>query len=122
MIEPRQVPVRIGTETIEIDRDIVNIVKAMNRFPGIRTVHSCSGHGDQPIAIWFEPESFDDMPPMLYYFDACHSGVKWNAYIYTDCGAAHVSWLVESINKGPHAYMEGNKIARCMENGEGWTV
>ena len=87
----------------------------MNRFPGIRTVESCSGHGEQPASIFFVPESIDDLPPMLYYFDACHSGVTWPVYICTDCGAHRVTWVVESINKGPQAYIEGNKIAEAME-------
>jgi hypothetical protein len=118
MIEPKQIPVLLNGETVDIDRDIVNIVKAMNEFPGIRTVESCSGHGETPIAIFFIPETIDALPPLLYYFDACHSGVTWPASVYTDCSADHVMWVVESRNKGPQAYIEGNKIAECMLSDE----
>ena len=84
MIEPRTLPVEINGETVEIDKDIVNIVKAMNRFPGIRTVESCSGHGKQKASIFFVPETIEALPPLLYYFDWCHSGVYWPVYITTD--------------------------------------
>ena len=114
MIEPREVSVMIDGEEVGIDRDIVNIVKAMNEFPGIRTVESCCGHGEHEVSIFFEPETIDALPPLLYYFDKCHSGVTWPVTIYTDCGADHVTWVVESVNKGPVAYIEGNKIAECM--------
>lgn len=115
MIEPRTVLVEINGETVEIDRDIVNIVNAMNRFPGIRTVESCSGHGNQKASIFFVPETIDALPPMLYYFDWCHSGVYWPVYITTDCSAHRVTWVVESEEVGPAAYIEGNAIAEAMK-------
>lgn len=114
MIEPRTVLVEINGETVEIDKDIVNIVKAMNRFPGIRTVESCSGHGKQAASIFFVPETIDALPAMLYYFDWCHSGVYWPVYITTDCSAARTTWVVESEEVGPLAYIEGNTIAEAM--------
>lgn len=114
MIEPRTVPVEINGETVEIDRDIVNIVKVMNKFPGIRTVESCSGHGERPVSIFFVPETIDALPPLLYYFDWCHSGVTWPVHILTDCGASHVTWMVESKDMGPTAFIDGNKIAEVM--------
>lgn len=114
MIEPREVPVTINGTEVGIDRDIVNVVKAMNRFPGIRTIESCAGHGEYPVSIFFVPESIDDLPAMLFWFDKCHSGVTWPVTIYTDCGADRVTWVVESVNKGPQAYIEGNTIAAHM--------
>ena len=114
MIEPKEVSVMIDGEEVGIDRDIVNIVKAMNEFSGIRTVESCCGHGEYEVAIFFVPETIDALPPLLYWFDQCHSGVTWPVTIYTDCGGDRVTWVVESVNKGPQAYIEGNKIAECM--------
>ncbi len=121
MIEPRTVPVEfkevgvVNPLIVEIDKDIVNIVKAMNRFPGIRTVESCSGHGKQPVSIFFVPKTIEALPPLLYYFDWCHSGVTtWPVYITTDCSAHRVTWVVESEEVGPAAYIEGNTIAKVM--------
>ena len=114
MIEPRTLPVEINGETVEIDKDIVNIVKAMNKFPGIRTVESCSGHGKQPASIFFVPETIDALPALLYYFDWCHSGVYWPVHVYTDCSASRATWVVESEEMGPLAYIEGNTIAEVM--------
>lgn len=119
MIEPRTLPVEINwignnPLIVEVDRDIVNIVKAMNRFPGIRTIESCQGHGESPVRIWFKPESEADLPPLLYYFDKCHSGVTWPVHIYTDCCANRVTYMVKSEKTGPAAYMEGDQIAHHM--------
>jgi len=121
MIEPRTLPVEINwigdnPLIVEIDKDIVNLVKAMNRFPGIHTVESCSGHGKRPASIFFVPETIEALPPLLYYFDWCHSGVYWPVYITTDCSADRVTWVVESEEVGPAAYIEGNLIAEAMKD------
>lgn len=100
---------------VGVDKELVNLVKAMNRFPGIRTIESCAGHGDNGARIWFTPKSIEDLPAMLYCFDRCHSGCHWPVYISTDCSADHVTWMVESLVKGEEAYQEADKIAKYME-------
>lgn len=107
--------VKIDGEIVEIDKELVRLVKVMNRFPGIKTTECCSGHGKQKSAIWFVPESIKALPNLLYWFDACHSGCDWPVCIYTDCSADHVTWIVEARVIGEEAYQEANKIAQCME-------
>ena len=37
----------------ELDENIVNLVRAVNSFPGIFTVGSCGGHPNpEPIKMW----------------------------------------------------------------------
>lgn len=110
-----KVSVKIDNEIVEIDEELVRLVKVMNRFPGIKTTECCSGHGKQKSAIWFVPESIKVLPSLLYWFDTCHSGCYWPVYIYTDCSADHVTWVVEARVTGEEAYQEAAKIAACME-------
>jgi len=36
-----------------LDPEVVELVRAMNRLPGILTDESCAGHGRRPLQIWF---------------------------------------------------------------------
>lgn len=110
-----EVAVEVNGILVGVDKELVNLVKAMNKFPGIRTIESCAGHGRKPPAIWFVPESIEVLPAMLYWFDRCHSSCNWNVRIYTGCSADHVMWMVEARMEGEEAYQEADKIAKYME-------
>ena len=53
-----------------LDPEVVEIVAAMNKFPGICTVESCWGHEHTPIHIWFVADSLEALPPLLYWIDS----------------------------------------------------
>ena len=114
-IKPHEDPVEIDGIIVGVDKEIVKLVEAMNKFPGIRTIETCAGHGNKAPAIWFQPDSIEDLPALLYWFDRCHSGCHWPVHIYTDCSADHVTWMVKAMIKGDEAYQEADKIAECME-------
>ncbi len=114
-LKPHEEPVEIGGFVVGVDKELVRLVKAINKFPGIATIECCSGHGEKEPAIWFFPTSIKALPPLLYWFDRCHSGCYWPVHIYTDCSADHVTWMVEARVKGEEAYQEADKIAECME-------
>ena len=115
IIKSYEVPVEIDGVIVGIDKALVRLVKVMNRFPGIRTIESCAGHGRKPPAIWFVPDSIEILPAMIYWFDRCHSSCNWDVRIYTGCSADHVIWMVEARVEGEEAYQEADKIAKCME-------
>lgn len=91
------------------DVECVALVDAMNMVPGIFTIESCCGHGEYPFRIWFKTDTLDAMPPLLYWFDSCHCGLRgWSVVATTDCAMSPVAFLVE----GPvGAYEEADKIA-----------
>lgn len=117
-IKDYEVPVEIDGIIVGVDEELVRLVKVMNRFPGIRTIECCAGHGNKEPAIWFIPDSIDALPALLYWFDKCHSGCYWPVNIYTDCSADHVTWMVGARVMGEEAYAEADKIAACMEEYE----
>ncbi len=59
-----------------------------------------------------DPASFDELPPVLYWLDRCHTGFDgWRMVVYTDCGAGGPFFLIE----GPAgAYAESEQIAARM--------
>lgn len=91
------------------DVESVALVDAMNMVPGIQTVESCCGHGEREFLIWFQTESLDDLPSLLYWFDSCHCGLRgWRVIAKTDCAMSPVTFMVE----GPIGDYEGaDKIA-----------
>ncbi len=96
----------------KMDAEVVALCDAMNRFDGIQTSESCCGHGERPFHIWFVATEIDVLPPLLYYFATCHSGVPgWSVQAETDCGMSPVHFMVE----GPTSdYAGAGRIAECM--------
>lgn len=98
------------------DVECVELIDAMNSVPGITTGESCCGHGDTEFRIWFTVDDHDSLPPLLYWFAACHSGVYWPVMVKTDCAMSPAVFYVESISRGPAAYEEAAVIARAIND------
>ena len=100
---------------IPMDPECIALCDAMNGFDGIQTFESCCGHGKKPFCVWFSAKSLEVLPPLLYYFEACHSGVYgWSVVARTDCGMSPAHFYAESTTVGDEAYTEAEKIAKCM--------
>ena len=44
-------------DEMELDEHCVDLVRALNRLPGITTFESCEGHCEAPYRIWFTADS-----------------------------------------------------------------
>ncbi len=53
----------------ELDKPVQLLCAALNSIPTIRTTSSCSGHGDEPMRIWFEVGEGD--PKWLFILGRC---------------------------------------------------
>jgi hypothetical protein len=98
----------------DIDPQCISICEAINALPGLATVESCCGHGKRPFYIYFVVRKINDLLPLLYWSDQCHSGVDgWRVVAYTDCSADMVRWVLE----GPVGdYQGANEIARRIKD------
>lgn len=102
----------------DMDKECIRLCDAMNSFRGIRTNDSCCGHGARTFAIHFRVtgDYNKNLPPLLYYFDGCHTRVSgWRVEVYTDCSAIGVSFMATAKSVGEEAYEEANRIAERME-------
>ncbi len=112
-----EVPVTIHGRQVGVDKEIADLVAAVNRFEGIQTIDVCAGHGERPVWIFFLAKDLECMPPFLYYTVACHTGVYgWRVVARTDCGMSPTSFLLESTTRGQEAYDEGKKLAEAMNS------
>ena len=110
-----EVLVDFGSYSAGVDSDIVDLVIQMNRFEGIQTLDSCSGHGKDGVWIFFHTKSLEDLPPLLYYIDSCHCGVAgWQVIVYTDCSMCPATFWLKSTSVGQEAYDEAKIIANHM--------
>jgi hypothetical protein len=50
----------------EIDEEIRELVKALNRVPGLRTFESCHGHGKHELFIWIRCNSISSLNKFLW--------------------------------------------------------
>ena len=100
----------------DIDRECIALCQAINRFPGLHTTESCCGHGERPYLMFFRPDSFDAMLPLLYYIDKCHIGVEgnWIVRAYTDCAADQSRFVLEGP-VGDVAYRDSVTIAEALK-------
>ena len=95
-----------------LDPEVVDLVNALNTFPGVSTTSSCCGHGNDVFNIWFVVECLENLPELLYCIDGCHSGIYgWNVEVTTDCGMQPVSFRLHSEALGNKAYAEAIKLA-----------
>jgi hypothetical protein len=101
----------LWTAPADLDPECVALCEAINVAARgrVATVSSCCGHGEKPYRIWIDPITLDDLPPLLYWFDACHSGIDgWQVRVYTDCGGGGPFFVIE----GPvGAFADADKIA-----------
>ena len=99
----------------DMDKEAINLCIAMNKFPGIKTIESCCGHGKRPYRIWFDIGALEDLPRLLYYFDECHCGFyNWKIVVITDCAMSPAHFKVEGP-VGEEAYKESEHIADLLE-------
>jgi hypothetical protein len=96
----------------KLDFDCRWMTREMNRFPGITTIESCSGHGKKPYHIWFRARRLSSLPPLLYWFDGCHTAVYgWRVLASTDCSARPLTFCVEGPTLTETNLAEVNLIA-----------
>lgn len=70
---------------------------------------------EKPFCVWFTAKSLEVLPAVLYYFDACHSGVfGWSVVARTDCAMSPAHFCAESTAVGEKAYAEAETITKCM--------
>jgi hypothetical protein len=53
----------------DIDKECIDLCEAINRYNGLRTVESCSGHGDNIFRIFLHVDDVESLAPMLFYLD-----------------------------------------------------
>lgn len=99
----------------KIDPECRELVRAMNRFDGVRTLDSCCGHGEPHYAIHFLAD-IETLPDMLYWIDGCHTGVYgWRVEVYTDCGVCPARFRLTTDKRGKQAYDDAVVIAERMK-------
>lgn len=64
----------------DIDKEIRNLCKLINKFDGIQTCESCFGHYERPCLIWFKCTSIEKLNSFLHYcFN--HEG-RWQVHCH----------------------------------------
>ena len=100
-----------------LDPEVLELVNALNTFPGVRTIESCCGHGSNVFNIWFVVEGLKELSGVLYHVASCNSGIYgWNVAVADDCscGGSPIHFKLYSKTKGGVAYSEATKIAEIM--------
>lgn len=103
-----------------MDAECVELCKAINRLPGLRTIESCCGHGKHGYWIWLTADSVEALMPLNYWVDACHSGLRdWQLVVSTDC--SHDPESVKFWLQGPtgdEGYAEASRLAKLLNKNE----
>ena len=100
----------------KLDKEVVQLCRALNDLDGVTTVESCCGHGKEPFHIWFTADNQSNVIPVCYFAACCHSGCSdWRVLVKTDCGMSPVTYLLEGPN-GERGYKAADTIARCIDD------
>lgn len=60
-----------------MDPEVEELCHAINSIPGLQTVDSCSGHGDDPISIFFDCNDFKGLFFLVRCIDRRYSKSPW---------------------------------------------
>lgn len=107
-----------GTEGMtlppDMDKECIELCRAINRLPHLITVDSCCGHVQHGFWIFFQAHRLQALVPLCYWVDVCHCGQKgWRVVATTDCGMSPVSFLLEGPS-GEEGYKGAEVIADCI--------
>jgi hypothetical protein len=58
----------------EMDKEAIPLCNALNSLPGIKTIESCCGHGNEPFRIWFVVRNTDTG---LFFLTRCVDHRYW---------------------------------------------
>ena len=94
---------------LDIDPECAALCQALDRLPGVRTIESCCGHGEEPFRIFLVVRSLKPLAAIAWALDRCHSAEDgWRLIARTDCAMEPVSFLIEGP---PGASAAAAKIA-----------
>lgn len=72
----------------DIDKEIVELCKALNNIDGVETTSSCCGHNEEVCYIWFKVENIKVFNKLLFH---CFNH-EWFWMIQADTGDPHRNW------------------------------
>lgn len=105
------------------DKEILDLIFAMNNLPGITTIDSCSGHGERGIEIGFMVDKCENRG--LFVLASSVSARYWKHgrdwWIRVDVDDVPVSplpirYALESSTKGQKAYQQALDLVQNIED------
>jgi len=99
----------------DVDGPCVELCKAINAVPGLKTTSSCCGHGRGPLRIYFTWEHELDLMVLCrandrrYYQGAEYFIIHAEE---TDLLERPIVWIVESRRTGWRAYRDAAQLAK----------
>lgn len=105
----------------KIDPECLNLVKAFNKLPGIRTLECCCGHGKSNYRIFFKQHAKDSTRGLAFlgrimsrrYNNFAHNGWSITLYDVGDTYGCGVFVLEGPI--GEEAYKQADDMAGKIE-------
>jgi hypothetical protein len=103
-----------------MDVECVELCRAVNDVPGLRTTHSCCGHGKEPFRVWLEARNVRDLLVLGRAVDRRYTCVQtddWRTHGWklladvTDSPEHPVWFTLESTDVGGEAYRQAALVA-----------
>lgn len=94
-LKPKEMTLRLNTDKPSLDPgkmdpEVEELCHAINCIPGLHTTTSCSGHGKEPLSIWFECNDFKGLFFLVRCIDQRYSKHPWTLQL----------WCADSSNVG----------------------
>lgn len=94
------------------DPGVVALCDAINAVPGLRTTESCEGHGEQPFRVWLVADAPQALFPLGRACSHNYYGCRLRVIAQiTDHPERAVQFVVESLDVGPAAVAEADRMA-----------
>jgi len=103
-----------------MDKEVVELCRALNSIDGVSTTESCCGHGEATFRVWFEVKDIKTLN--LIMWAGCHRWWDWydGWDILVDCADPYrdsdlIGLLLVSHNIGTEAYEKADNLARGID-------
>jgi hypothetical protein len=100
----------------DLDPEVIRLVEAINKFDGLETVNSCSGHNKDTLCVWLIIPDNDNrwLYPLGRATDRRYNGDGFTLKV--SCNDMRnprgpVAYLLESHAIGDEAYHQANALA-----------
>ena len=101
-----------------VDLEVLHLCRTLNAIPGIVTNGSCSGHGKEPLTIWFYARSLRCLYPLARCLDRRYGGpLSWRCEVQdTDLPDRSICFLLHSGRvRGRNAWHQAEILATAID-------
>ena len=93
-----------------MDPECVALCEALSRLPGVEVIAACSGHGAQPVRVWFTVDRLKTLAQLVVSWKYWLTYGGWQCLVQASCSCCPVRFELVSHSDGELAAKEATAL------------